>query len=205
MSQSHKWETLNLPSSEPVPDVSGPFTIRAEPNTDLWRSTPERDVSNGPAIITKTTSAAFERAQVTLSYDNFVTTYDQGGLYFSWPTEKSKPSWIKVGVEFEQGEPQLSSVGTHHYSDWALTPIVTSGPKSVTIEAVKQSNAIWFYAIFANGKRQPLRELKWAFLDDRSGDAELWVGAGAAKPTPEQDPTQVLEVKFENLVVETTS
>jgi hypothetical protein len=51
-----------------------------------------------------------------------------------------------------------------------------------------------------------LREIKWAFLEDRESDAETWVGTYAAKPKPERDDVEAgIEVVFRDFRLETAS
>lgn len=38
----------------------------------------------------------------------------------------AKYSWIKTGLEYENGGLQLSTVATYAFSDWSLSPVVSS-------------------------------------------------------------------------------
>lgn len=69
--------------------------------------------------------------------------------------------------------------------------------------AEKEADTIWVYVV-VKGKRQPLREIKWANLEGRAQGAELWVGVYGAKPTPEaSDAKAQIDVTFEDLKIET--
>lgn len=72
-----------------------------------------------------------------------------------------------------------------------------------TIEAVRVEQTLWVYLVL-DGERRPLREIKWAFLEDRDVEAEMWVGIYAAKPTPEsQDDLKTgIEVVFKDLTLD---
>lgn len=70
------------------------------------------------------------------------------------------------------------------------------------LEAAVEDESMWVYAI-VQGKRQPLREVKWVF-EGKGKDAEIWVGVYAAKPTPDEgNEGNKLEVSFEDAKVET--
>lgn len=57
--------------------------------------------------------------------------------------------------------------------------------------------------VIEDGVKKPLREAMWAFLEDRDGEAEMWVRVYGAKPTAErEDAAKGIEVSFEGLVVD---
>lgn len=82
---------------------------------------------------------------------------------------------------------------------------MAEGETKATFEAVKEGHSLWIYAV-KDGKRQPLREVKWAFidyLDEQKQYEEMRVGVYAAKPTPEDDDAKAqVEVSFADLQVE---
>jgi uncharacterized protein len=56
-----------------------------------------------------------------------------------------------------------------------------------------------------NEERRPLREIKFAFLEDRKESAEMWVATYAAKPTAEKDDAEKgLDVIFRDFQLETS-
>jgi hypothetical protein len=70
--------------------------------------------------------------------------------------------------------------------------------------AEKEADTIWIYAV-VKGKKEPLREVKWADLEGRAKDAEMWIGVYGAKPTPEEDDAEAkIDVRFEGLKIETS-
>lgn len=63
---------------------------------------------------------------------------------------------------------------------------------------------MWVYFVF-NAEKRALREIKWAFLEGRDSEAEMWIGVYAAKPTPEEGDEALekgIEVVFRDLKVE---
>ena len=76
-----------------------------------------------------------------------------------------------------------------------------AGGKAKFEAVVEEEGTIWVYAV-VEGKRQPLREVKWVF-EGKGKESEVWVGVYAAKPTPDEgDEGKMLEVKFEDVRVE---
>lgn len=68
--------------------------------------------------------------------------------------------------------------------------------------AEKEADTIWIYAV-VKGKKEPLREVKWAALEGRAKDAEMWVGVYGAKPTPEESDAKAgIDVAFEGFKIE---
>ena len=115
----------------------------------------------------------------------------------------TKSKWFKIGIEYFNGKPALSVVSCDRFSDWSLCPLPMLGATHATIEAERVETTLWIYFVF-NGEKRALREVKWAFLEDREADAEMWVGAYAAKPTPETDDAETgIEVTFRDFKLET--
>ena len=184
--------------------ISSYFKIFTPPKTDIWRASPTQDDFNAPFIYTSIRSSNFKKMSVTLSAD-WKTQFDQGGLLITWPAadKKKQDKWIKMGIEFFNNKPLLGVVGCDRFSDWSVGPLPISTATHATIEAERVKQTLWIYLIF-NGERRPLREIKWAFLEDRESEAEMWVGTYAAKPTPERDDAEAgLEVIFRDYKLET--
>lgn len=160
---------------------------------------------NAPAIGARIPVSAFKTLSATVS-GPWKTQFDQGGLLIAFPkspgADLHDSQWIKAGIEFFNGEPKLGVVGTDRFSDWSLCPMFEEGSKASFV-AAKEGDTIWIYAV-VKGKREPLREIKWADLEGRAKDAEMWVGVYGAKPTPEEgDAKAVLDVAFEGFKIET--
>lgn len=79
------------------------------------------------------------------------------------------------------------------------------GMTHATFEVEKIGQTLWVYHVF-NGEKNALREVKWAFLEDRERDAEMHVGVYAAKPMPDANSAEAgVEVVFRDLKLETSS
>ncbi|KAI0483971.1 hypothetical protein GGR56DRAFT_611716 [Xylariaceae sp. FL0804] len=194
-----QWQTANgavLPE-----DLTGQFSICAPPKTDIWRRSDTDDTFNAPYIYTSIAPASFKRMSVTLS-GQWKTQFDQGGFVIAFPRQGAPWRWIKAGIEYFEGAPALGVVGTDRYSDWSLSPMAP-GEQHATFEAVKDGSTLWVYAL-KDGKRQPLREVKWAFVDFEDGQGEMQVGVYAAKPTPDEGESKAtIDVTFSGFELET--
>ncbi|KAK5128280.1 hypothetical protein LTR85_002947 [Meristemomyces frigidus] len=194
------WHPANgatLPS-----DTTVTFTINAPPKTDIWRPAETDDVFNAPYIYTDMQPAAFKRMSVTVA-GPWKTQFDQGGLVLAFPRQDGPSRWIKAGIEFFQGKPCLGVVGNDRFSDWSLCPMI-EGETKATFEAVKEGHSLWIHAV-KDGERQPLREVKWAFIDypeEQKQYEAMRVGVYAAKPTPDKDDAEAtIEASFTDLRV----
>lgn len=204
MSSTREWKLVDSRGDTTPASISSHFKIFAPPKTDIWRPSPTEDRFDAPFIYTSIKSSNFKQVSATISAE-WKTQYDQGGILICWPApEKNHSKWIKTGIEFFNGKPSLSVVGCDRYSDWSLCLLPIAGAIHATIEAERVGQTLWIYLIF-NGERRALREIKWAFLEDREAEAEMWVGTYAAKPTPESegDAETGIEVIFRDLQLQT--
>ncbi|KAF2216955.1 hypothetical protein CERZMDRAFT_119692 [Cercospora zeae-maydis SCOH1-5] len=212
------WNRLNNPqikhTSSPTASQKS-FTITTPPGTDIWRPAPGSAADNftAPYVYRVCKSSAFVRAAVTVSAD-WQTRYDQGGLAIVFPSSGKKGAaavkgskWLKTGIEVEKGKPQLGTVATYAFSDWSLSPVVPAvkglGTVEARFEVERNGTDLWVYNVVKND-RYPLREVPWAFLEERGKkNAEIWVGVYAAKPIfTAGKPDKKLTVEFKNLRIE---
>lgn len=94
--------------------------------------------------------------------------------------------WIKAGVEFSDGVPQLGAVVTREFSDWSVAPSPDWTGVAITLRISRSGNAVTIRA-----KRQnddTWRLVRVAPLDENS---EPLVGPFACSPTREG-----LQIKF---------
>lgn len=198
------WKTRNHPKV----GVLGPdsFTITTPPATDLWRPDPKPASDNftAPFVYRSIKASEFNSISVTVRAD-WATRYDQGGIAIIFP-ERKPLKWVKTGIEVENGAPQFGTVGTYAFSDWSLSPVTPQNATTARFLVERDGSEIWVYALDLDNpsaEKYPLREVTWAFLEDRAvDDLELWVGVYAAKPTYSQaNQTQNLEVLFKDLVI----
>lgn len=178
-----------------VPDLSAPFDITCSPGTDVWDKPPSTHSFNAPIIYQISTVGAFKSAKVTVSAD-WTHKYDQGGLCLVVNSGETR-KWVKTGVEFENDQPNVSTVATDRWSDWSLIPLQGTTTASIEIETACDGS-LWVRMQDEAGKVIPLREVTW--WADLPKDAECWVGVYVAKPAP-QGQKEKLTVHFEDLAI----
>ena len=104
--------------------------------TDFWRTTHYGFIrDDGHALLTRRT----EDFTATLTFaGKYEALYDQAGLMI-----RSGPDrWVKFGVEFTDGIPNLSCVVTHRISDWSARPAPEALDGPITIRATLMGDAL---------------------------------------------------------------
>ena len=200
---NREWKLVDSQGESKPASISSHFKIFAPPKTDIWRPSLTQDDFNAPFIYTSLKSSDFKCMSATISAD-WKTQFDQGGLLITWPAaDRKHRKWMKTGIEYFNGKPALSVVGCDRFSDWSLCPLPMVGMTHATIEAERVGQTLWVYFVF-NGEKRALREIKWAFLEDRETEADMWVGTYAAKPTAEADDVGAgIDVIFRDFKLET--
>ncbi|KAI0181110.1 hypothetical protein GGR52DRAFT_522954 [Hypoxylon sp. FL1284] len=199
------------------------FTLEAAPGTDIWRKPPTTNIWNAP--ISRTSSGRlkrFQSARVTFWAD-WTERYDQAGLLLVprrascsvSPPEK----WIKTGIEFYFGRPQLSTVGCDRFADWSVGPLALTAdepePKDadgVTLEIAREGDehgkSLWVYRLVLSADGQvkekiPLREICWVLADEDEKDGEEWLlDVSPLAARPEKSAAESLKVQFKTFEVQ---
>ena len=161
--------------------------------------------------------SSLSSARVTVTAE-WKTKFDQGGLLLILPlhdkpahaAHKDKRRWIKTGIEFFEGTPNVSTVACDRYADWSLAPLPgASSSGKVTIEISREvadgqkTSTLWVHSVDpVSGDKRPLREIAWVFEEESvEGEKECEIGVYSAKPIhDENDAGNELNVIFENLV-----
>ncbi|KAI1074503.1 hypothetical protein F5B20DRAFT_437925 [Whalleya microplaca] len=194
------------------------FTLQAQPGTDIWRKPPSTDVWHAPISHTDSRPLKnFRSARVTFWAD-WTEQYDQGGLLLVPKRKSSSASqpekWIKTGIEYYRGAPQLSTVGCDRFADWSVGPLTTEidPAKGVTLEAVREGDehgkSVWVYQLVLDGKGKtvekiPLREICWILADEDEKGGEEWVlEVSPLAARPEKKAKGALGVTFTEFKVE---
>ena len=167
--------TLNLPSTYTPPSCMEYFTLTAQPDTDLWRKPPNRDISTAPIVYTSL-QRPFIIAEVTVSAD-WEMEWDQGGLVIfagATPQSPSTPAirsrrhpqprskWVKAGMEFSSGTVNASSVSaTADGADWCLSPLcpphasMVINSLRIKLERIGHALWIWYQIPLPTGSSAP--------------------------------------------------
>ncbi|KAI0862725.1 hypothetical protein F4860DRAFT_471593 [Xylaria cubensis] len=201
---------------------ASPFTLEANPGTDIWRKPPTTNVWSAP--ITHTTSGLltnFRSARVTF-WAPWTERYDQAGLVFvprrassSPPTGTVAPEkWLKTGIEYYLGEPQLSTVGCDRWADWSIGPLTkpVDPEQGLTLEARRESDengkSVWIYRLILDEstgeeiERIALREVTWILADEDEDDGKGWVlDISPLIARPEKNTTEPLCADFKDFTV----
>ena len=116
MAQSlEKMQWFNEPERWEIKGNS--LSMSVTPHTDYWRiSHYGFTVDDAPFLYT-VRGGEFE-VKVKISGD-YKTRFDQSGLMLRIDRE----NYIKAGIEFVDGKYNLSTVVTHHTSDWSIIPL----------------------------------------------------------------------------------
>ncbi|KIX08028.1 uncharacterized protein Z518_02683 [Rhinocladiella mackenziei CBS 650.93] len=181
-----------------IPDLSGSFQITCPPGTDIWDKPPLTHSFNAPIIYQITTKKSFKTAQVSVSA-HWKDKYDQGGLCLVIKSA-DVTRWVKTGVEFLDGQANVSTVAKDQWSDWSLRPLLAESSNHAIIEMESAGDgSLWVWLLASDGKKSPLREVTW--WGDLDKDTECWIGVYAAKPAPHGEKDDLV-VYFEELSIQ---
>jgi regulation of enolase protein 1 (concanavalin A-like superfamily) len=166
------WDTatwLNCP-----PDVradGSDLLVTTGTETDFWRTTSYGYVNdNGHALLTAFPPGS--SVEVAFIAD-FREQFDQAGLM----VRVDERNWIKAGVEFCDGLPQLGAVVTREVSDWSTSPVPEWAGREVTVRASRTGDAV---TVRARCEAEPWRMIRLAPLDP---DAVASAGPVCCSPT----------------------
>ncbi|MCJ1435118.1 hypothetical protein MMC27_004488 [Xylographa pallens] len=203
------YQHINFPPSHPAPSSPLPtsFTLTCLPDTDLWRKPPAHDVFTAPFLYRSMPLSSFRHARVSISAE-WKTLFDQGGLCIMLPHKDGKSKWIKTGIEFYNGAPNVSTVACDRWADWSLSPLPEGDTKGVTMGMEREvldekATSVLVVYVMEGNKKRHVREITWAFEDVEESERECWVGVLVGKPTRDMDDKEAnLEVLFKGLEIE---
>ncbi|MEU6162178.1 DUF1349 domain-containing protein [Streptomyces sp. NPDC047130] len=145
---------LNPPPATAV-DGSG-LLVTAREGSDFWRTTSYGFVrDDGHALLTGFPDGAAVEVTFLARFD---TLYDQAGLM----VRVDEDTWIKAGVEMNDGVPHLGAVVTRGLSDWSLAPVPGWRDRPVTVRASRSGDAV---TVRARVPEEPWRMVRLAPLD----------------------------------------
>lgn len=128
-------EWLNPPPNWSV-DVDNVLHARSGTKTDFWQRTYYGFIrDDGHALLAKRSGEFTATLTFTGRYE---TLYDQAGLMI----RNGPDQWVKFGVEFSDGIPNLSCVVTDGVSDWSARPSQEALKGPMTIRATRIGNAL---------------------------------------------------------------
>jgi regulation of enolase protein 1 (concanavalin A-like superfamily) len=165
--KSGAWTALPAAAEE----SAGRLRVTAAEGSDAWRHTGYGFVhDNAHALLEDWgRGQAVEVAFVAA----FEAQFDQAGLMIRVDAER----WIKAGVEFADGAPQLGAVVTDGKSDWSAAPVPDWAGREVTIRATRLADAV---VVRARAGEEPWRLVRLAPLDP---DVEVKAGPYCCAPS----------------------
>ena len=134
-----KMQWFNEPTKWEIKNNS--LTMNVTPQSDYWRiSHYGFTVDDAPFLYTLSGGEFEVKVKVTGDY---TARFDQAGLMLRIDHD----NYIKAGIEFVDGKYNLSTVVTHHTSDWSIIALDRPVP-FVWIKAVRRLDAIEVFYSF---------------------------------------------------------
>ena len=131
------------------------LTVEAAAESDWWRTTSYGFIhDDGHALVKDFPNESSVEVSFIL---NYTEQFDQAGIFITADSE----NWIKAGVEFCDGFPQVGAVVTQAKSDWSVAPVAEWMNKEVTIRVSRSGDAVTVRA----GINGDLRLVRVAPLD----------------------------------------
>jgi regulation of enolase protein 1 (concanavalin A-like superfamily) len=163
-------EWLNPPAEAAERD--GHLVAVSADSTDFWRTTSYGFVhDDGHALLAPFPNGS--AVEVTFAAD-FREQFDQAGLM----VRVSPEVWVKAGIEYCDGLPQLGAVVTRGLSDWSQGPAPEDWiGREITVRASRSGDALTVRARCEDG---PWRMIRLAPLDP---DAEATAGPVFCSPS----------------------
>ncbi len=110
--------------------------IQTNAKTDFWRQTHYGFIRDSGHFYFDTIESNFI---VSVKFrGQYQALYDQAGLMI----RADEKHWLKVGIEYVDGQQTLSAVVTHEYSDWSMTPL-PNPPQTFQIRIERRREAIY--------------------------------------------------------------
>ena len=162
-----KMQWFNEPTKWEIKNNS--LTMNVTPQSDYWRvSHYGFTVDDAPFLYTMRGGEFEVKVKVTGDY---TARFDQDGLMLRMDHE----NYMKEGIEFVDGKYNLSTVVTHHTSDWSIIALDRPVP-FVWIKAVRRLDAIEVFYSFEDVTYTLMRN---AWMPDNH---PIMVGVMAACP-----------------------
>ena len=123
------------------------LTVEAAAESDWWRTTSYGFIhDDGHALVKEFPNESAIEVTFVL---NYTEQFDQAGIFITADSE----NWIKAGVEFCDGSPQVGAVVTQKNSDWSVAPVAEWMNKEVTIRVSRSGDAVTVRAGINNDLR----------------------------------------------------
>ena len=154
-----RWTT----EPESVAAAGDDLLVTAVEGSDAWRHTSYGFVHDTEHALV----APFARdtaVEVTFTAA-FEAQFDQAGVYLVADAE----NWIKAGVEFADGAPQVGAVVTRGSSDWSVAPVPDWLDRRVTVRASWNGDAVTIRARVEAEEWRLVRVVPWEVATCEAG------------------------------------
>jgi len=145
--------------------------VTAVEGSDAWRTTSYGFVHDSEHALLAPLPT--DRAVEVTFEAGFDEQFDQAGVFL----RASQTTWIKAGVEFADGVPQVGAVVTAPTSDWSVAPVPEWAGRAVTVRASRSGDAV---TIRARAEGEPFRLVRVVPLEP---GAEIEAGPFVCAPT----------------------
>ena len=138
--------------------------VTAVEGSDAWRLTSYGFIhDNEHGLLVEFPQDSAMEVEFTAAFSQ---QFDQAGIFIRVSAEH----WIKAGVEFADGRPQVGAVVTNGYSDWSLCPVPEWVDQRILIRVSRSGDTLTIRARAGEGSLQLVRVVPLA--------PELYVEAG---------------------------
>lgn len=172
---------LNPPTSSAL--VGEQFKVVTQNESDFWRETSYGFIhESGHALLNDFPQESSVELSWLLNYDQ---QFDQAGLFIYADSK----NWIKAGVEFADGAPQLGAVVTCEKSDWSVAPVPEWMGKEIHLRVSRSGDALTIRARCEG-------EWKLVRLAPLAQELNWKVGLHCASPTRANLEVTFTSIKF---------
>ncbi len=126
------------------------ITMFPNPKSDFWCKTHYGYSFDNGSFYYDTCYSEFE-VIVKITGD-YKTQYDQMGVMI----RIDKKTWVKTGIEYVNGQMNISAVVTYDHSDWSMIKL-DSNPESIWIKVTRSSDALEIFYSLDNISYQMMR------------------------------------------------
>ncbi|MEV7631797.1 DUF1349 domain-containing protein [Microbacterium sp. NPDC089318] len=136
---------------EHVETVGGDLLVTAVEGSDAWRLTSYGFVHDSEhALLAPFENESAVEVQFTAAFGE---QFDQAGVF----VRVSEVHWVKAGVEFADGRPQVGAVVTQERSDWSLAPVPDWAGRRVLVRVSRSGDALTIRAAVDEGELRLVR------------------------------------------------
>ena len=131
------WSAGEWSTAPEAAEVHGPdLLVTARPESDFWRITSYGFVhDDGHGLLVELADGTAVEVSFIADFDQ---EFDQAGLL----VRADERHWVKSGVEYADGAPQVGAVVTDEVSDWSTAPFPAWHGREVSVRASRSGDAV---------------------------------------------------------------